>query len=123
MDLYRYFHPHYNPHLLKTPLRLQELSELRQAAKELKKALGRAELRGSDKQSQYLAQSSEALSFVIEVISSLVESHPGDSEETMSKLLEERRKAPGWEHWASLLEERLKIVSRLGEPAQVNRSS
>ena len=35
MDLYRYFHPHYNPRLRKVPLRLQELAELEQKQSEL----------------------------------------------------------------------------------------
>ncbi len=48
MDLYRYFHPHHNPRLLRTPLRLQELGELEQAASELKKAIRRAAIRSEN---------------------------------------------------------------------------
>ena len=45
MDLYRYFHPHYNPRLRNVGVRLQELGELEQAAMELHKAIERAEIR------------------------------------------------------------------------------
>ena len=49
MDLYRYFHPHHNPRLTHTPVRLQEIGELEQAATELKKAIKRAAVRTSHK--------------------------------------------------------------------------
>lgn len=125
MDLYRYFHPHYHPQLLKKPLRLQELCELRQAAKELKKAMTRALLRSKDlpQRAEYLKQSAEALDYVIEVLSSLAEAHEGDSDETLFELLNERRKAPGWDHWSRLLEERLQTVRSYKEPPKHSSSS
>jgi hypothetical protein len=45
MDIYRYFHPHHNPRLRTTPIRLQELNELEEAARELRRAIERAGLR------------------------------------------------------------------------------
>lgn len=131
MDLYRYFHPHHNPRLRNEPLRLQELSELEQAASELKKAVKRAEIRCQTKTSkessteeelertramggikkEHFSQVLVALEYVVESLSTLTEAHPGDDDEVMSKILKERENAPGWENWCCLLEQRLSMTT------------
>jgi len=138
MDLYRYFHPHHNPRLRKEPLRLQELSELEQAASELKKAVKRAEIRcqptgevtsepltstddtsasqdlGGIRQDHF-SQILIALDYVAESLSTLTKAHPGDDDVMLSRILKERENAPGWENWCSLLEQRLS----LSQPAKL----
>jgi len=114
MDLYRYFHPHHNPRLRSTPLRLQEIGELEQAAQELKKALKRAEIRSADAPSgpiknEHFSQILVALEYVVESLETLSEAHQGDNETTMNDLLSERESAPGWENWCRLLKQRLEL--------------
>jgi hypothetical protein len=116
MDLYRYFHPHHNPRLHKTPVRLQELGELEQAAIELRKAVERAEIRtrhmpvGAIREDSF-SQLLIALDYVVESLSELTRAHPGDEYDTMIQLLQERKEAPGWENWAKLLHQRLKMIN------------
>jgi hypothetical protein len=117
MDLYRYFHPHYNPRLKATPLRLQELGELEQAATELKRALERAKLRISQHsvggiRTEHLDEILIAMNYVVESLGTLTNAHPGDDNETMAQLLRERADAPGWENWARLLKQRLSIAGQ-----------
>jgi len=121
MDLYRYFHPHYNPRLRSTAVRLQELSELEQASIELRKAVHRALVRAKDKEvggikEDHFNQILVALDYVVESLGTLSQAHPGDDLETMMQLLEERKDCPGWENWARLLEQRLRIMNQYDTP-------
>ena len=115
MDLYRYFHPHHNPRLRRTPLRLQELSELEQAVIELSKAVKRAEIRTAEApvggiREEHFEQVLVALDYLVESFGTLTKAHPGDDEEVMAELLKEREEAPGWENWARLLRQRLEML-------------
>ncbi|MCB0322254.1 MAG: hypothetical protein KDD69_01740 [Bdellovibrionales bacterium] len=131
MDLYRYFHPHHNPRLRTVALRHQELGELEQAARELKNAIKRAEIRSAnagDQQAQSGIPQAEqfsdvlaALEFVVTTLGSLTSAHPGDSRDTMQALLKERYDAPGWENWTRLLQQRLELVRQHDEPTELDR--
>ena len=115
MDLYRYFHPHHNPRLRKTPLRLQELGELEQAALEMRNALKRAQVRTNNANCELLDPEEfdypiQAIEFLVDALHAMTNQHPGDSTETMAELLEERRCAPGWENWSRLLAQRLRLT-------------
>ncbi|MCC6220908.1 MAG: hypothetical protein IT291_06685 [Deltaproteobacteria bacterium] len=117
MDLYRYFHPQHNPRLKKVPVRLIELAELEQASTELKHALQRAQARTQSApigaiRDEHFSDLIIAADFIIESLSTLSKAHPGDSTETLLNMLEERRNAPGWENWASLLRQRLDLLSQ-----------
>lgn len=115
MDLYRFFHPHHNPRLKNKPLRLQELSELELATKELQRALHRAIIRmetsNLDSLREILHSSHEAIDLAKNLISQCIEEYPEDSDEDMLSLLSERKSAPGWEAWTTLLSEKLKSIS------------
>ena len=97
-------------------MRLQELAELELAAVELKRALERARMRESvdgavgGNRLEYLLQNMEA---VILGLKAMVESHPGDSASDMEELLQERKMAPGWENWITLLKQRLDAEKEL----------
>lgn len=122
MDLYRYFHPHHNPRLLATPVRLQEFAELEQAAIELKRALERAELRTAQHpvggiNAGHVNGLIVAMNYVVESLSTLTHAHPGDSQETMREILREREDAPGWENWSRLLRQRLELETQYERPA------
>lgn len=115
MDLYRYFHPHHNPRLRNVSLRQLELGELEQAAVELKNALVRASVRTEHSpiggiRAEHFSEILVALDFIIESLATLSTAHPGDDDVTLRQLLEERRNAPGWENWATLLRQRLEMV-------------
>ena len=117
MDLYRYFHPHFNPRLRNVPVRLQELLELQQAATELKKAIERAELRTKTREnppfpSEYLSEISAALAFASEALGEIIKILPEDDIKTMVEMLEERKAAPGWESWSRLFAERVKLLTQ-----------
>lgn len=112
MDLYRYFHPHHNPRLRIVPLRMQELGELEQAATELERALERAALRADNVpvgpiSSEHFEQVLIAARYLVDSLKTLTRAHPGDTPEAMTKLLDERAEAPGWETWARLVRQRL----------------
>jgi hypothetical protein len=115
MDLFRYFHPHHNPRLRKVPLRLQELGELELAARELERALQRAQIRyhssaihlvGGEEEIE-LDEALISISAVVKALSALVAAHPGDTAKTMEKMIEERKNIPGWESWSRIVKERL----------------
>lgn len=115
MDLYRYFHPHHNPRLRKTPLRLIELGELQQATVELKNALQSAFLRATNSPTtavtpENVGQLLVALDYVIESLGTMGQHHPEDSIESLHEMLRERKNAPGWENWSTLLQERLLLL-------------
>ncbi len=117
MDLYRFFHPHHNPRLRQKGLRLQEISELEIAAKELHRALKRASLRMSSSESkisnpeistQLLDSAADSVELAYEFLQNLTEAHPEDRISDLKNLLEERKSAAGWEAWTNLLTERLR---------------
>lgn len=112
MDIYRYFHPHHNPRLNSTPLRQVELVELEQASSELKKALIRSRSRLEKGTTppllpSHMSEVIKAMDFVVTSLQTLCDAHPGDGEEELKKIIEERSPLSGWETWASLLQEQL----------------
>ena len=114
MDIYRFFHPHHNPRLHSTPLRQQELSELEQAASELRKALERARNRCERKpiapiMHQHFTDLLKAIRFVELSLQTLCDSHPGDDLDMLSELIRERSQMKGWEAWTRLLEEQVSV--------------
>lgn len=115
MDLYRYFYPHYSPRLRNVPLRLEELSELKLAAEELRKALERAEIRSETAptppiRKDHFSEILVAINYVADSLATLEKAHPGDGDKVLEDLLNERKKLPGWEKWAELLQQRLNSV-------------
>ena len=117
MDLYRYFHPHHNPRLRKTSLRLQEIGELQQAASELRKAVRCAEIRTENApvgglRKDHFSELLVAMDYLVESLTTLTEAHPGDGPEVVHELLRERKDAPGWENWSRLLRQRLDLVEQ-----------
>ena len=116
MDIYRFFHPHHNPRLHRTPLRQQELSELEQAASELRKALERAQQRCERKplapiMPLHFNDLIKAIRFVESSLQTLCSSHPGDSLGELSDLIRERSQFSGWEAWISLVSEQVAVAS------------
>ncbi len=121
MDLIRYFHPHHNPRLRSRELRMQEVSELEQAALELRKALRRAEIRSESAaekndtetplRKEHFNQLLVAMDYIVESLGTLSQAHPGDETPALYQLLEERKDAPGWENWSRLLKERLELAN------------
>ena len=112
MDIYRYFHPHHNPRLRKTPIRLQELNELEEAARELRRAVERAGIRTSASPDspiipEHFSELSAALEYVVENLKRLSAAHPGDPVETLEHIWEERKRLPGWETWSRIVKERI----------------
>ena len=112
MDIYRFFHPHHNPRLHSTPVRLQELSELEQAASELLKALERARQRTERSPvppilPQHFTDIVKAMRFVVRSLETLCEAHPGDPPHALLDLIHERSGFSGWETWTSLVREQL----------------
>ena len=112
MDIYRFFHPHHNPRLHNTALRQQEISELEQAASELRKALDRARLRTERKSAapimpEHFNDIIKAMRFVEASLQTLCDAHPGDGHDAMRELIRERSEFTGWESWVSLLREQL----------------
>lgn len=112
MDIYRFFHPHHNPRLHSTPLRQQELSELEQAASELRKALERAQSRTMRKPAGailpgHFTDMIKAMRFVEYSLQTLCDAHPGDAHSVLLDLVNERSSFSGWETWTSLLKEQL----------------
>lgn len=104
MDIYRFFHPHHNPRLVNTAMRYTELSELLQAAVELRKALERAQQRTARQPkppilSEHYADVIKAGRFLEASLQTLCEAHPGDSEEELRGVAIERSTSSGWEAW------------------------
>lgn len=114
MDIYWFFHPHHNPRLHSTALRMQEIGELEQVAIELRKALERAKLRTSRAPGGIILPGHfegilKAIRFVERSLRTLGDAHPGDSEETRSELLRERSRFAGWKAWSTLFGEHLAL--------------
>lgn len=110
MDIYRIFHPHHNPRLLKVPLRQHELSELEQVASELRYALKRARQRcvssqASSIRGEHFDELIRAALFIECTLDRLIDSHEGDSESILLDLVHEREEFPGWENWANIVRE------------------
>lgn len=115
MDIYRFFHPHHNPRLHSTPLRQQELSELEQAASELRKALERAGHRTTRRpvapiMPEHFADIIKAIIFVEKSLQTLCDAHPGDCQSSQRDLINERSSLSGWESWASLFSQQVETV-------------
>ncbi len=112
MDIYRFFHPHHNPRLHSTPLRQQEISELEQAASELRKAIERARQRTTRNPAGVIMPAHftdiiKAINFVEVSLQTLCDAHEGDDTKVLSELIQERSEFSGWEAWTSLLREQL----------------
>jgi len=112
MDIYRFFHPHHNPRLHSTPLRQQELSELEQAASELRKALERAKRRTARSNkppimSSHFTDIIKAMRFVECSLQTLCDAHEGDNPQNLFELIDERSSISSWEAWTSLVREQL----------------
>jgi type II secretory pathway pseudopilin PulG len=112
MDIYRYFHPHHNPRLFSTPLRQQELSELEQAAAELRKALERARLRTERAPAgrilpNHFEDLLKAVGFLESSLQTLCDAHDGDDPNVLEELVEERLGLRGWEGWTRIVKEQL----------------
>jgi hypothetical protein len=112
MDIYRFFHPHHNPRLHRTALRMQELSELEQATSELRKALERAQQRTTRKAAppimpQHFTDLIKAIRFIEYSLQTICDAHPGDSEQDLTDLINERSGFTGWDSWTTLLSEQL----------------
>lgn len=125
MDIYRFFHPHHNPRLHSTPLRQQELGELAQAASELRKALERGQKRTERKAlppifPRHFSDIIKAARFIENSLQTLVDAHPGDSNNIIKQLVEERIEFPGWQTWTSLVREQLASVEILDEDLNGN---
>jgi len=98
--------------LRKVPPRLQELGELELAARELRRAINRAQLRNESAGAERLDSTQfelilEGTDFIVELLSELLKAHPGDSVEVLEQLIEERKSIPGWENWSRIVRERL----------------
>ena len=116
MDIYRFFHPHHNPRLHNSKLRQQELSELEQAASELRKALERAKQRMVRRPvsrilPEHFTDIMKAIRFVELSLQTLCDAHPGDSEADMLELIRERSEFTGWESWTALVTEQTKYLN------------
>ncbi|MCI5065515.1 hypothetical protein MRY87_07315 [bacterium] len=112
MEIYRYFHPHHNPRLFRTPLRRQEVGELHQASSELRKAIERARLRTERSSSESLSpqlfdDALNAVRVLESSLKSLRDLHEGDSTSAVQSLVEEREGLKGWESWARIVAEQL----------------
>lgn len=115
MDIFRYFHPHHNPRLRNVGIRLQELSELEQAARELKRAIERAKLRSERAPAGKITHDLfdgivAAMDYSVESLATLVSAHPGDDISTVLSIANERKDSPGWDNWAELVQQRLREV-------------
>ncbi len=123
MDIHRYFHPHHNPRLIHTSLRLQEFSELEQAAIELKKAIVRGQIRTANSpigaiRQEHFSEVIVAMDFVIDSLATIIKAHPGDETPSLVQMVEERKNTAGWENWAQLVKQRL--VSLEGTAEELN---
>ena len=128
MDIYRYFHPHHNPRLFSTPLRQQELSELEQAASELRKALERARLRTERAPAGRILPSHftdllKAISFLESSLQTLCDAHEGDEPLVLEELVEERAGLRGWEAWTRIVMEQLASENTMEREASRSQSN
>lgn len=112
MDLYRFFHPHYNPRLRNVPVRLQELNEISLAIKEISRVLHRTSRRlGHNIDAlNHMESTKEAIELAHNLIESAILTYEEDTQEDLEEMLKERRSAPGWEAWCRLVESRLNYL-------------
>lgn len=85
-------------------MRYTELSELLQAAVELRKALERAQQRTSRQPKppilpEHFTDIIKAQRFIEASLQTLCEVHPGDSVEELEVIVTERASSSGWEAW------------------------
>jgi hypothetical protein len=104
MDIYRFFHPHHNPRLVNTALRYTELSELLQAAVELRKALERAQQRTTRQAippilSEYFTDIIKVERYMEKSLQIFCEMLPGDSEGELQRVASERSFSSCWVAW------------------------
>jgi hypothetical protein len=97
-----------------TPVRQQEISEIEHAAAELLKSLKRMQLRTKRKPvgpilTEHFANVIKAMDFVERSLQTLCDAHPGDTQQQLAELIEERSDCSGWENWCGLVREQLKI--------------
>jgi hypothetical protein len=121
VHIYRFFHPHHNPRLLRIKLRQQELGELEQAAAELRKAIERAVTRLTRKpvpplSAEHFAEVVNAIRFVEGSLQKLCQSHPGDESEDTKALIAERASFVGWDTWSRLAAEQLQHLADEEKP-------
>ncbi len=110
MDIYRFFHPHFNPRLLNIPIRQQELNDLEQAACEFKKASQRLIQRFKRhplkelklRRLKKLMRLAENLESELKLLQN---EHPGDTPSTLKEMVLERFNCTGWLAWANHVEE------------------
>ena len=93
-------------------MRQQELSELEQAASELRKALERVQRRTRKKTigaitPDHFDDLVIALKFVEESMQTLNDAHPGDHPRVVQDMIQERSNMSGWETWTQLLLEQI----------------
>lgn len=114
MDLYRFFHPHHNPRLRSVKIRLQELTEISLAIKEISRVLMRSKRRlGEDGLfSDNMDDTINAIDLAHSIIETTIRNYPEDSPEDLENMLVERTGAPGWEAWCKLVESRLDYIKR-----------
>ena len=110
MHIYRFFHPHYNPRLLNRALRGIEISELYQAASELRKALSRSLIRTQRNPEPQintvkLQETAAILELAEKKLLELYNEHEGDSQADIDALAKERAAMHGWETWTQLVRE------------------
>lgn len=91
---------------------MQELSELEQASSELRKALERAQQRTTRKaiapiMPQHFTDLIKAIRFIEYSLQTICDAHPGDTEQDLTDLINERSGFTGWESWTTLLSEQL----------------
>ncbi len=113
MDLYRFFYPHHNPRLRVVKLRLQELTEISLAIKEVGRVLNRSKKRLGQDTPETLDEMEDtigAIELAHSIIESMILNYPEDSPEDLESMLKERRNAPGWEAWCKLVESRLDYI-------------
>lgn len=112
MDLYRFFYPHHNPRLRTVKLRLQELTEISLAIKEIGRVLNRSKRRiGADE--SYLENMEDtinAIDLAHSIIETTIRNYPEDTPEDLECMLKERIGAPGWEAWCKLVDSRLDYI-------------
>jgi len=92
-----------------------EVGELEQASIELKNALQSACIRAENNPRggatpENISQLLIAVDYIIESLDAIASGQSEDSLQTLRIMLEERRNAPGWETWSTLLRERLSLL-------------
>ena len=113
MDIYRFFHPHHNPRLRSIKLRLQELTEISLAVKEIDRVLKRTKRRllHNETSLNLIEDTINAINLAYELLETNIRNYPEDTPEDLEQMLKERLQAPGWEAWCKLVESRLAYIT------------